>query len=612
MSISTNFPAIKPSLMLDFANTGSLDPRITFSRASTGTYYDGVTAAKAEENLLQYSQEFNESYYQQLRSTVSANATTAPDGTSTADALTQATGQTTSGAVYLAANIAYSASTYIFSVFAKPNGKDFIRLAMIDGGSTFRECYFDVNNGTVGTASNGAVGTITASANGYYRCSVAYTFSSASTMNPRIFLADTNNSSTVVDSGGLYIWGAQLEQRSSVTAYTPTTTQPITNYIPVLETAASDVARFDHNPTTFESLGLLIEEQRTNVLTYSSEFDNAAWTKTNATITANTVVAPDGTLTGDKLVEDTNTGSHQLVRSISFVSGTTYSLTFYAKASERNRVNLQFPSSAFTSPLNVNFDLLNGTVISAAAGATASIVNVGNGWYRCQASATATVTITANSVIIRLIESGTTASYTGDGYSGIFIWGAQLEAGAFPTSYIATTSAQVTRSADAASMTGTNFSSWYNQGEGALYSSYDVIGYNPAAASSFPVNVSVSDGTSSNYIALLNTNYGSNLYGYPAASVAGIAQYSMYGGTVVSFSINTLVQACVSYAVNNALYSVNGLAAQSDTTCLVPIVNKLNIGVGASGSLSFINGHIRKISYYPQALTAANLQALTS
>ena len=166
MAIQTNFPAVKPALLLDFANTKRLDPRITFTRTTTATYYDGFTTAKAEENLFLYSQEFDNAAWLTLRATVSANSTTAPDGTATADSLTQQTGQTTSGAVYPLANINYIASTYIFSVFAKPNGKNFIRLAMVDGGSVFRECYFNVNSGTVGTANNGAVGTITASANG--------------------------------------------------------------------------------------------------------------------------------------------------------------------------------------------------------------------------------------------------------------------------------------------------------------------------------------------------------------------------------------------------------------------------------------------------------------
>jgi len=611
MSISTNFPAIKPSLMLDFANTGSLDPRVSFARASTGTYYDGVTTAMAEQNLLLRSQEFDNAVWVKNNVTVTENSTTAPDSTATADTVTEDTA-TANHQFYQA--VVFTSNPTTYSVYIKANGCNTVDVYFRTGTTGTVSSHFNYNLSTVTasvTSGISASATITDVGNGWYRITGTSSSNSASTV-AILRLTRLGSSYTGDGISGVYLWGAQLEERSAVSSYTATTTQPIVNYIPVLQTAAANVARFDHNPTTGEALGLLIEEQRTNLLTYSSEFSNAAWTKSNATVTTNTVVAPDGTLTGDKLVEDTNTGGHGVYRGFVY-SAITYTYSIRAKAAERTKLRLV---AAGSSGVLTNVDLGAGTIDSGAAFGSGwtvvgtSIQNIGNGFY--VASITFTAAAESGSLQINLLDASGNNSYTGNGYSGIFIWGAQLEAGAFPTSAIATTSAQVTRSADAASMTGTNFSSWYNQGEGALYSSYDVIGYNPAAASSFPVNVSVSDGTSSNYIALLNTNYGSNLYGYPAASVAGIAQYSMYGGTVVSFSINTLVQACVSYAVNNALYSVNGLAAQSDTTCLVPIVNKLNIGVGASGSLSFINGHIRKISYYPQALTAANLQALTS
>ena len=105
----------------------------------------------------------------------------------------------------------------------------------------------------------------------------------------------------------------------------------------VMQTAASGVARFDSNPTTGESLGLLIEEQRTNLLTYSAQFDNAAWSKPNSdTITANTVVAPDGVLSGDAFVETTATGTHTLFQNATLVGGTVYTLSVYLQAACRS------------------------------------------------------------------------------------------------------------------------------------------------------------------------------------------------------------------------------------------------------------------------------------
>lgn len=383
--------------------------------------------------------------------------------------------------------------------------------------------------------------------------------------------------------------------------FTRASTATFTGQNGLLQTAAINAPRFDYNPTTLAPLGLLIEEQRTNLLTYSEIFSDAAWVKTNSSITANIVVAPDGALTGDKLVENTATASHQLTRSVSFVSGTAYSLSFYAKASERNRVNLQFPSAAFTSALNVNFDLLNGTVISTAAGATASIINVGNGWYRCQASASATITTTTNITTIRLIESGTTTSYTGDGVSGLFVWGAQLEAGAFPTSYIPTVASQVTRAADLASMTGTNFSSWYNQNEGSFYVGSD---YTQVAGGNFRIDVT--DGTTSNQMRLRTAPTGTTQSRFELTT-GGVTQTTLSPATVNPASN----QDAIAYKTNDAAAVVNAGTVTTDLTLTPAVVNQMAIGTTRLGASS-LNGHIKKIVYYPRRLENGELQAITA
>jgi hypothetical protein len=206
------------------------------------------------------------------------------------------------------------------------------------------------------------------------------------------------------------------------TAYTPTTTQPITNYIPVLQSAANNVARFDHNPVTGESLGLLVEEQRTNLILRSEEFDNASWAKSAATITANTIVAPDGNLTGDKLVENTDTNVHWVSGNGTGAAG-TYTMSAYVKAAERTWAYL-IDNSTVTG--RVFFNLATGTIgtITGTGSPSGTITSVGNGWYRI----TMTITTTGTPVCrIGAASADNTSSYTGDGYSGIYIWGAQLE-----------------------------------------------------------------------------------------------------------------------------------------------------------------------------------------
>ena len=601
MSIQSNFPAIKPTLLLDFANTEQLDPRISFTRASTATYY-GTQTAKAEENLFAYSQEFDNAYWTKTRSTVTANSDTAPDGTVTADSVLQASGQTTSGNVFRSVTVA--AGDVVVSVFAKPNGKNFLSIREVLTDGTNKSTWFNVSTGVVGVTSASHTATITATTNGYYRCSIKFTANAARTGNVEFFIADTDGSLTVADDGnGLFLWGAQLEARSAATAYQVTTTQTITNYIPQLLAAASGVARFDHNPTTFESLGLLIEESRTNLFTYSEQFDNAAWSKTAASVTANTIVSPDGTLNADKLVEDATTAIHFTAQVASVTSGTTYTASFYAKKAERTQCGLLFATAGFGTNTVDTFDLNAGTVLTNASG-TASITAVGNGWYRVSATRTATAT-SSSTFQIRIGDAGS-FNYLGNGYSGIYIWGAQLESGNFSTSYIPTVASQVTRAADAASMTGTNFSSWYNQAAGTLYAEWQKF-----APSTFQAVVAASDGTAVNAIIIGHGSIsGSNNSLLFDVLVGNATQASII--TIANSPSNTFAKTAAAYAVNDFSVVSNGGSAGTDTLGVLPVPNRLNIGVAGSMISGFLNGTIRKLAYYPLRVTNAQLQALTS
>ena len=434
MSIASNFPAISPALSLDFAAVKALDPRITYSRASTATYY-GTQTAKAEENLLLQSQDFNISpTWTQQDVLLTANTQAAPNGTSTADTLTENTANAARAITDTASYVPASGLSFTMSVYAKAGTATVIQLvgrSLTFGTNVWAN--FDLSAGTVGSVGSLTTASIVNVGSGWYRCVITGTSTASGYGSLSISMVNNNASATrfpvyTGTSQLLYIWGAQLEQRSSVTAYTATTTQPITNYIPVLMTAASGVARFDHNPVTQESLGLLIEEQRTNLLTYSEQFDNAAWTKTKSSITANTIIAPDGTLTGDKLVEDSTLGEHYPIQLVSLTTGTTYTGSVYVKAGERTSIRLQAAGGAFSTyaQSNADFNLATGTVTaqgSLSLGAT--ITSVGNGWFRCTLSVATVATSTGG--IFPILSNGSTTSYTGNGYSGIYIWGAQLE-----------------------------------------------------------------------------------------------------------------------------------------------------------------------------------------
>lgn len=593
-------PAIRPTLLLDFANTRQLDPRITFTRASTGTFY-GTQTAKAEENLLLQSQDFdNASWTVKTEVTITANNTTAPDGTTTADLLVPTTNNNQHRAAQVIPTLAQS---YTLSVFAKASGYNWVVL-YADAGNTGR--HFDLQNGVTGQQTGNAnTASIVSVGNGWYRCSITYTATAASSL--LIFnVANADGVFSFAGNGtsGIFLWGAQLEQRSAATAYTPTTTQPITNYIPVLQTAASGVARFDTNPITDESLGLLIEEQRTNLLTYSEDFSNAAWTKTEGTITANTVVSPDGALNGDKFIESTTASAvHVLISATATgVLSTTYVASFYIKSAERTRARVVMTFGG-SNGVYADADLSAGTVGAATAFNTATagvstIKSVGNGWFRVtvSGSSSASTSITAR---VELLDASGNRSYTGNGYNGIFIWGAQLELGAFPTSYIQTVASQVTRAADSASMTGANFSSWYNAAEGTMFAeSYLRTG------SPFIV-VGISDGTTNN-----RSQIGAFTSGNQFFYVVGGVVQALFAATPSTNEFNN--KQAFAYKTNDFAGVVNGGTAGVDTLGVVTnAVNQMQIG-SRTGVAEFANSTIKKIAYYPLRVTNAQLQGLTT
>jgi hypothetical protein len=557
-------PDIRPSLNLDFARVKTLDPRITFTRASEARYYDGKTTAKAEENLLLRSQDYSATWT--VTNLTPVTGKTAPDTTSTATEFTAGAANAT-----LTQSVTALAADYTFSVWLRRvTGTGDIDITAHSGGTW-------VTQSISGT---------------WARYTVTQTLT-AGACTPGI---------RVVTSGDVIeVWGAQLEQRSAATAYTATTTQPITNYVPQLLTAASGVARFDHNPFTGESLGLLIEEQRANLLTYSEDFSQAAWAKTNTSIESNIVVAPDGTLTADKIIESTNNSAHELRRNsnASVSALTAYTQSIYVKAAERTLGSLQMIGNSGDSI--INFDLSNGTVavVSVSGGwsnNSATIESVGNGWFLISHTATTNSGITGLNARLFVRSAAGNTSYTGDGYSGIYIWGAQLEAGAFPTSYIPTVASQVTRSADAASMTGTNFSSWYRQDEGTLFADGDTV-------DDIAGFVGVDDGTTSNRIRVFQNT---------STTIRGEIHYNGTSQGVITSGTVTLglnAKTGTAYKFNDFAISTNSMSIGQNTSTSIPLVDRLRVG-NVDGSV-YLNGHLKKIAYYPKRLTNAQLQALT-
>jgi hypothetical protein len=392
--------------------------------------------------------------------------------------------------------------------------------------------------------------------------------------------------------------------------FTRSTTATFVNSRGLIETAQINQPRFDHDPTTLESLGLLIEEARTNLALHSEDFTNAAWVNTNSFETTNAAVSPDGATTADRLIPNNATvfNASNISQTISkAASAITYTFSVFAKEDAFDRIRLS-PRDATNSANNVTviYSLIDGSVVSAVAAsgtftnASSSVRAYSNGWYRVSVTFT-TGTETSINNIIYAYDS---VASQGDGTSGIFIWGAQLEVGAFPTSYIPTVASSVNRAADSASMTGTNFSSWFNALEGTLAVNFI---RNGSDDNDFMSPASISDNTNNNTITFTHGSGPSFPFRFDVV-VGGVAQASLV--LVNPSAINTRYKAIGSYKLNDFAGTANGVSVQTDNSGTIPVVDRLFIGANRTG-IAQLNGAISSLYFYPKRLTNTELQAVS-
>lgn len=373
-----------------------------------------------------------------------------------------------------------------------------------------------------------------------------------------------------------------------------------------IQAAASGVPRFSYKP----SLGLLVEGERTNLLLRSEEFENASWLKVDALTTANAIAAPDGSMTADKLIETTSTNpsGHYIVQSATYAPNTYYTFSVFVKAGERSKGYLTLDTGLIVfpnGPANGGiFDLSAKTFSPYYGGVgTSTIIEYSNGWFRLSLTALSSAGGFGTSLTIRVLNNAGDTNYAGDNTSGFYIWGAQLEVGAEATSYISTTTATVTRAADIASISGSNFSSWYNQAEGAIFA--DVTPNDSSSA--LVVNPIIWDIGSG-----LLTPYGSAAYlvwaGYGWLLYPPADPVNIYSLVYTSFGPKT----AVAIATNNSILAANGLIGAVDTSCsMPPAATTLSIGKYGATNTNFLNGTIKRLTYYPARLPNVTLQGLS-
>ena len=367
----------------------------------------------------------------------------------------------------------------------------------------------------------------------------------------------------------------------------------------LVTTATNNQPRFDYDPTALVCKGLLIEESRTNLCLQSSFFNTSPWTKTSG-VTVSTDVGqtnPTGSSGVDVIANDGTNTFATIAQVISSSGNVTVSL--FVKQSSGDTVFLRLigtdvgGAGQTQSVYRFNFSTATLTRVNYGTATTTQTIAYGNGWYRISLSFSTT---TVNQFLIY-------AAYSSAATNSVYVWGAQLEAGAFATSYIPTTTTALTRNADMATMTGTNFSDWFNASEGTFVASGQVP---RVGGGGFGAFASVDDGTNSDAMELAMWDGSSDslrFTGYDNFT----GQWSLSLGT---YTVNTVATICGAYKVNSFLASANGGATQTDVSGTVPTVTIARIGASRSGS-NYINGWVRSFNYYPFELTSAEVRAFS-
>jgi hypothetical protein len=519
-----------------------------------------------------------------------------PNALQTADMLTPTVA---SGVHITQQSITVPATPVVLSFYVKAAG--YSRVAIRENTTSGDYAGYLLSGAGSVLGSSSATGAISALSDGWYRISFLHTVASAGSKVYALYVMNDSYTGTAPHiysytgngTSGVYLWGAQLSDSASLDAYVP-------NYGAAPTAAAYYGPRLDADPVTLAAKGLLVEELRANLAIRSAEFDNTAWGKNSLVtpITADVILAPTGTSVAETITAANATASHYLDQSTITWTAVVHTVSVYVKRGTQQF--FQITCWDGTNTRYANFDILNGTP-GTTLNATSTITPVGNGWYRATLT-TSTAQVAASGNITFAFVNSTSASaninYAAAGTETFHLWGAQVEAGSFATSYIPTGAATATRNADVASVSTQAFPA--NNTEGSIVVAYDRIGIKR-----FSRLFTLGDAAGNYQVSGINYDVGNENSYIVAPTISSLK----VAGLVPA--VNTTNKLGFAFKSGDSAVSLNGAAAVDDTQVFTMVNDVLALG-NTLASGQHLNGHIRQITYLPRRISNAELITRTS
>ena len=337
---------------------------------------------------------------------------------------------------------------------------------------------------------------------------------------------------------------------------------------------------------------LLLENSATNLVTYSEDFSQSYWVKATVSLASNQIISPDGTLNADKITESSTNGLQQIYSDvITTTPSSDYVYSIFIKKEKRSWVKVMTANNS-----GANFNVEDGVIGILDSGITANIENYGNGWFKCSVSFNTSAS--ADRVYVRISTSNGVTSYQGDGTSGLYIWGAQLEAGSYATSYIPTQGSIGTRVAESCIQTPP--SGIIGQTEGTIYWEIDV---QTTVATANENVLYIDDGI----------DFSNSIYFRKSSSANLIGEMFVSGNIEASFLKANITKGvhkmAMAYANNNTAFFVDGVQVGiTDTFCTVPLISRIQLGNTALSPSDCLS---KNLELYNTRLTDAELISLT-